>query len=160
VAWGKAERVRLRLTRKHAGHDMDTCAQVLRTQFGVATASEPNVSRWEGGATKRPRCVSELLAYCDTYGPCVRSAESTRRESRTGQAHDAVGAALPSDSMGDEVAEFHRLAGRAAGEPLLGAAQVELVRGMSRRLESGPPLSPEDRATYLDQLRILGVPDG
>jgi hypothetical protein len=52
------------------------------------------------------------------------------------------------------------LAAEAAGEPLLGAVQLELVRGMSRRLERGPPLSPEDRATYLDQLRILRVPGG
>jgi hypothetical protein len=59
----------------------------------------------------------------------------------------------------DAIDEFGRLAGQVAGEPLLGLAQLELVRGMSRRLASGPPLSPEDRATYLDQLRILRLPD-
>jgi hypothetical protein len=47
---------------------------------------------------------------------------------------------------------------RSRCEPLLGDVQLELVRGMSRRLERGPPLSSEDRATYLDQLRILRVP--
>lgn len=157
VAWSDAERLGLRAAREHAGHDMDACARILRTEFGVATASQPNVSRWETGAIKRPHCVIELLAYCHAYGSGIHSAAFPRYESRTGQ----VGSATPSpDPTGDEVDEFDRLAGQAAGEPLLGAAQLELVRGMSRRLTSGPPLSPEDRATYLDQLRILRVPDG
>ena len=160
VAWGDAERLRLRAAREHAGHDMGGCAQVLRIEFGVTTASQPNVSRWETGAIKRPHCVNELLAYCDTYGPFVRAKAFARYESRTGQADDATSTDPSSDSTGDEVDEFDQLAGRAAGEPLLGTAQLELVRGMSRRLAVGPPLSPEDRATYLDQLRILRVPDG
>jgi hypothetical protein len=138
---------------------MDACAEILRTEFGVATASQPNVSRWENGTTKRPNCVNELLSYCDTYGPSVRATVIARSESSIGQADNASSAG-PLDSAGDEVDEFDRLAGRAAGEPLLGTAQLELVRGMSRRLASGPPLSPEDRATYLDQLRILRVPGG
>jgi hypothetical protein len=160
VAWGDAERLRLRAAREHAGHDMDACAQILRTEFGVPIASQPNVSRWETGAIKRPHWVNELLAYCDTYGPSVHPAAFARYESRTGQAGDATSTVPSPDSTGDEVDEFDRLAGQAAGEPLLGTAQLELVRGMSRRLAAGPPLSPEDRATYLDQLRILRVPDG
>jgi hypothetical protein len=160
VAWGDTERLRFRAAREHAGHDMGACAQILRTEFGVATASQPNVSRWEAGTIKRPQSVNELLAYCDTYGPSVRSTASAPHESRTGQAGDTTSTDPPPDPTGDEVDEFERLAGQAAGEPLLGAAQLELVRGMTRRLASGPPLSPEDRATYLDQLRILRVPDG
>ena len=160
MAWGDAERLRLRVAREHAGHDMDACAQILRTEFGVTTASQPNVSRWETGAIKRPHWVNELLAYCDRYGPSVHSTAFARYESRTGQADDASSTDPSPDSTVDEVDEFDRLAGQAAGEPLLGTAQLELVRGMNRRLASGPPLSPEDRATYLDQLRILRVPDG
>jgi len=160
VAWGDAERLRLRAAREHAGHDMGECARILRTEFGVATASQPNVSRWEAGATKRPHCINELLGYCDTYGPSVRSTASAPYESRTGQVGDATSTDPSPDLTGDEADEFDRLAGQAAGEPLLGTAQLELVRGMSRRLASGPPLSPEDRATYLDLLRILRVPDG
>jgi len=160
VFWGDAERLRLRIAREHAGHNMDACAQILRNEFGVAAASQPNVSRWEAGATKRPRCVNALLAYCDMYGPSVRSTSLARYQSRTGQADDPTSTDPSPDPIGDEVDEFDRLAGRAAGEPLLGAAQLELVRGMSCRLASGPPLSPEDRATYLDQLRILRIPDG
>jgi hypothetical protein len=186
VAWGDVQRLRLRSARAHAGHDMRTCAQILRTEFGIAAASQPNVSRWEAGAIKRPNCVNELLVYCDAYGPGT-SSTAGRYESRTGQADDATSTDRshiqprpasynrsghsvhhssgrerdPSPtSTGDEVDDFDRLAGQAAGEPLLGAAQLELVRGMSRRLASGPPLSSEDRATYLDQLRILRVPDG
>src|SRR5262249_28308204 len=147
VAWGEAERMRLRAAREHAGHDMDTCAEILRTEFGVAVASQPNLSRWERGITKRPHWVNELLAYCDAYGPSVRSTAHARYESRTGQAADASSAGPSPGSTGDDVDEFDRLAGQAAGEPLLGTAQLELVRGMSRRLASGPPLSPEDRAT-------------
>jgi len=160
VAWGDAERLRLRAAREHAGHDMAACARILRMEFGVATASQPNVSRWETGAIKRPRRVNELLAYCDTYDPSVRSTALARYESRAVQVGDATYTGPSLDSTGDEVDEFDRLAGQAAGEPLLGTVQLELVRGMSRRLASGPPLSPEDRATYLDQLRILRVSDG
>jgi hypothetical protein len=160
VVWGDAERLRLRAAREHAGHDMGACAEVLRIEFGVSTASQPNISRWEAGAIKRPHCANELLAYCDTYGPFVRSTAFARYESRTGQAGDATSTDSSSDPADDEVDEFDRLVGRVAGEPLLGAAQLELVKGMSRRLAFGPPLSPEDRATYLDQLRILRVADG
>lgn len=158
VAWGDAQRRRLQLTREHAKHDMDACVEVLRMEFGVDTASQPNLSRWETGAIKRPGCTSELLAYCDTYGPHIRSTAPAPGESGTGQLSNADSTEL-SQVPGDEIDEFGRLAGQAAGEPLLGLAQLELVRGMSRRLASGPPLSPEDRATYLDQLRILRLPD-
>jgi hypothetical protein len=160
VAWGDAERLRLRAAREHAGHDMAACARVLRMDFGVSTASQPNVSRWETGAIKRPHWVSELLAYCDRYGPRDRSTALARYKPRTGQARDVTSTGHSPDATSDEVDEFDLLVGQAAGEPLLGAAQLELVRGMSRRLASGPPLSAEDRATYLDQLRILRVPDG
>jgi hypothetical protein len=138
---------------------MDACAQILRTEFGVDVASEPNLSRWESGVTKRPRSVNELLAYCDTYGPNLSSTASGRDESKTGRVGDASARGRSPELTDDEVDEFDRLAGQAAGEPLLGAAQLELIRGMNRRLASGPPLSPEDRATYLDQLRILRVSD-
>ena len=158
VAWGDAERLQLRLSREHAGHDMGECAEVLRTEFGVTTAKEPNVSRWETGAIKRPRCVSELRAYCDTYGPAGHPAESARHRPGRGRATDAASAAFSPDFAGNEADEFDRLAARVANEPLLGTAQSELIRGMNRRLETGPPLSPEDRATYQDQLRILRVP--
>jgi hypothetical protein len=159
VAWGDAQRLRLHLAREYAGHDMDACAEILRMEFGVDTASQPNLSRWETGAIKRPRCVNELLAYCDTYGPRIRSTVSAPYESKTGQVSDAISTDPSPGPAGDEVDEFDRLAGQAAGEPLLGSAQLELVRGMTRRLASGPPLSPEDRATYLDQLRILRLSD-
>jgi hypothetical protein len=160
VAWGHVERLRLRATREHAGHDVGACVEILRAEFGVATASQPNLSRWESGATKRPHFVIELLAYCHAYGPDVSAKASAGCESGTGLAGAASSGDLSPGLTGDEVDEFDRLAGQAAGEPLLGAAQLELVRGMNRRLASGPPLSPEDRATYLDQLRILRVSGG
>jgi len=160
VTWGEAERLRLRAARTQAGLDMTACAQILRADFGVTAASQPNISRWETGAIHRPQCVNELLAYCDAYGPSTGTPMSVRREPRTGPTGDAVTTTPAADSAADKVDEFDRLAGQAAGEPLLGAAQLELVRGMSRRLAYGPRLSPEDRATYLDQLRILRVPDG
>lgn len=160
VAWGNGERQRFRAAREHAGHDMDTCAEILRMEFGVARASQPTVSRWETGAIKRPHFVNELLAYCDAYGPNVSSTASARHESKAGRGGDASSRGLSPDLTDDEEDEFDQLAGQVAGEPLLGAAQLELIRGMSRRLAFGPPLSPEDRATYLDQLRILRLSDG
>lgn len=160
VAWGVAERLRLRLARGHAGHDMDSCAQVLREKFGVASASQPNVSRWEAGTTKRPHCVDQLLAYCDTYGPRAHPTAFAQHEPGTRHVGGETATEPTPESTGDGVDEFDRLAGRAAGEPLLGSTQMELIRSMTRRLASGPPLSPEDRATYLDLQRILRVPDG
>jgi len=157
MTWGDAERRRLRTTRQHAGHSMATCAHILCVDFGVATASQPNISRWETGAIRSPECVSELLAYCEAYGPTLNVASPSSRVSRTGQIGDST--VVPAlDSSVDEADEFERLAGQAAGEPLLGDAQLELIRGMIHRLAHGPPLSPEDRATYLDLLRILRVP--
>ena len=146
--------MRLRSTRQRAGHRMVACAHILRGDFGVTTASQPNISRWETGAIRRPVFVNELLAYCDAYGLSVDPEVSDAPEPRTRPTGDTIAAPA------DEVDEFDRLAVQAAGEPLLGSAQLELVRGMNRRLAFGPPLSPEDRATYLDQLRVLRVPDG
>lgn len=159
VPWGDAERERFRIARAYAGHGMDECGHILRTEFGVTSASQPNVSRWESGSTKRPQCVNELLAYCDVYGPRDRSTRLIRNVPRTGQVADSTSTDPPAGSTSDEVDEFDRLAVRLAGEPLLGAAQLELVRGMIHRLASGPPLSAEDRAMYRDLLRILRVPD-
>lgn len=48
---------------------MARCAEILRLQFGVAAASQPDVSRWESGAIGLPQCARELLEYCDAYGP-------------------------------------------------------------------------------------------
>lgn len=158
MTWGDAERRRLRTTRQHAGHSMATCAHILRVDFGVATASQPNISRWETGAIRRPECMNELLAYCDAYGPGMNIAPPSWYASRTGQTGDPLTDVPAVDSSVDDVDEFERLAGQASGEPLLGEAQLELIRGMIHRLAHGPPLSPEDRATYLDLLRILRVP--
>lgn len=138
---------------------MSTCADILRADFGVTTVSQPTVSRWETGAIQCPECVNELLAYCDTYGPSATTTTSSPHGSRTGQDGDAVTALPAADSRPGEPDEFERLARQAAGEPLLGAAQLELIRGMIHRLAHGPPLSSEDRATYLDLLRILRVPN-
>jgi hypothetical protein len=158
MTWGDAERGRLRTTRQHAGHSMATCAHILRVDFGVASASQPNISRWETGAIRRPECVNELLAYCDAYDPSMNIASASWRVSRTGQIGDSLTEVPAVDSSVDDADEFERLAGQAAGEPLLGEAQLELIRGMIHRLAHGPPLSPEDRTTYLDLLRILRVP--
>lgn len=158
MTWADAERRRLRATRQQAGHNMATCAHILRADFGVANASQPNISRWETGAIRRPEYANGLLAYCDAYGPHVINSISSPRASRTGEIGAAVAALPPTDPSAAEGDEFERLAGQAAGELLLGAEQLELIRGMSHRLAHGPPLSPEDRATFLDLLRILRVP--
>jgi hypothetical protein len=47
VAWSQAERLRLRAP--HAGHGMTACVEVLRAEFGVAAATQSNISRWETG---------------------------------------------------------------------------------------------------------------
>lgn len=159
MTWGGAERRRLRTARQAAGHSMATCAHILRVDFGVATASQPNISRWETGAIRRPACANELLAYCDAYGPNLIVASPSWHASQTGQVGEPPTVAPAADSSVDDAGEFERLAGQAAGEPLLGETQLELIRGMIYRLAHGPPLSSEDRATYLDLLRILRVPD-
>lgn len=115
--------------------------RILREEFGVATASQPNLSRWETGATRRPKCASALAAYCDAYGDPDDGDDRSRAPLQEG--------ATPA---------FDRLAEQIADQPLLAPLQAELLSGLSRRLANGPPMSPQDRATYLDQLRILRVP--
>jgi hypothetical protein len=141
---------------------MTECAEVLRSEFGVAAVSQADVSRWESGAIRLPQCVPSLLAYCDAYGPDAAMALSDSRAEPTGHGttRSTANPESRAASSGDDADSFEMLAAVAAGEPLLGTAQRELVRGMTRRLEHGPPLTPEDRATYLDQLRILRVPGG
>lgn len=162
--WGEAERLRLRAARDHAGHSMERCAEILRSEFGVAAVSQSNLSRWESGAIGLPQCVRELLAYCDAYGlgaAVVPVGSQGEPADRVTARYAAIAASQLAPVRDDAEADtFEMLAADAAGEPLLGTAQLELIRGMSRRLERGPPLSQEDRATYLDQLRILRVPGG
>lgn len=147
IRWGKVERQRFREARKAAGHGSAACAEVLREEFGVTTASQPNISRWESGATKRPECAPALLQYCDTYGIPEAAAPMSHMQPER-EADRADGPERDAEA-------FHRLAGMAADQPLLGPLQTELVSSISQRLREGPPLSPEDRATYLDQLSIL-----
>lgn len=116
---------------------MATCAYILRVDFGVATVSQPNISRWETGAIRRPECMNELLAYCDAYGPSMNIASPSWYASRTGQIGDPLTVVSAVDSSVDDADEFERLAGQAAGEPLPGEAQLELIRGMIHRLAHG-----------------------
>ena len=154
LPWGPVERALFRRARELAGHTEVSCAEVLSRQFGASTASQANVSRWESGATKRPRCVPALHAYIDTYGqggPQGKGAPEAPSRPAISHIQD------PPVTRGADDSEFERIASRAANEPLLGPAQSELVRGMSRRLRKGPPLSQEDRQVYEMQLDILGV---
>ena len=140
-AWSESDRARLRATLAYAKHTHDQAAEILASEFGVDTARQENVTRWASGDIKGPRCAAQLRAYCDAYGPA--------------RAPESIGATnVP--PVGDE---FVSLAGRAADQPLFGDLQVEFIRAMNRRLGSGPPLSAEDRETYLDQKRILGLED-
>jgi hypothetical protein len=88
---------------------MARCAAVLRAEFGVATASQPNISRWETGAIHRPQCVSELLAYCDAYGSRTRTIVSIQ-QGPGGPTSDAVAAAPAAGATTGEIDEFDRLA--------------------------------------------------
>ena len=153
VPWDDAARARLSATLTYACHTEERCAVVLGEEFGVTNASQANVSRWKSGDIKQPGCAADLIAYCDTYGPGPEPDDESE-DAAVRPGHEASNASSEGDRRVDETEEFDRL----AGEPLLGPGQLELVTGMSRRLESGPPLSAEDRATYLDQLRILCVP--
>lgn len=153
VEWGALERRWLRLSRRHAGHSMAVCAEKLQEEFLVSGGvSQPTISRWERGVTRQPHCISEILMYCDTYGPDREAVElaATSRGAVAAGTDNAPARAADSD-------DFLSLVARAADEPLLGPHQAELVRGMSQRLAKGPPLSPADRATYLDQLRVVGI---
>ena len=146
VSWGWRERERLRAARLYADHTQAECARILVTQYGVSSARQENVNRWESGAIKRPGCAEQLLAYCGAYGETLTASEATD------PVDDQARSADPLSTAG-----FDDLAGRVVGEPLLGPAQLELVKGMTYRLRHGPPLSSDDRLVFRDQLRILGV---
>jgi len=155
VPWDDAARARFSVTLAYARHTEERCAVVLGEEFGVATASQANISRWKSGDIKQPRCAADLIAYCDTYGPGPELNES--EDAAVSPGDEAPDASSEGDRRTEETEEFDCLTSRLAGESQLGPAQYELVTGMSKRLENGPPLSAEDRATYLDQLRILRV---
>jgi hypothetical protein len=122
------------------GADQEECAQHLRSEFGLGSATEPQLSRWESGRIQRPKCVEELRAFIETQLPgALGTAEADPRSSAEQEAD----------------APFQRLMEQLADEPLLGPLQAEFVSAISTRLRSGPRMSSEDRATYLDQARIL-----
>ena len=67
--WGPAERAWLTTAAARAGHTQERCAEELRSQFGVAGASQVQVSRWMSGLTQTPGCIDALIEYCQAYDP-------------------------------------------------------------------------------------------
>jgi hypothetical protein len=146
MPWGNAERAGLKAARKHAKHSPEAFAQLLHEEFGGPRVTQPTLSRWESGGIGRPDCVPALVAYTDAYG--------THEINELIQVEHAEESGPTTDAL------FDSLAQRVSGEPLLGPLQSQLIGGISERLQHGPPMSTEDRATFLDLLRVLGVEPG
>ncbi|MBM0126712.1 hypothetical protein [Pimelobacter simplex] len=136
--WGESDRLKFAAAMRAAGHDEEQCAAVLRKDFGVENASQPNVNRWKSGATKRPGPIEPLRAYTERYGEPVEQPADT--------------------SSPPNASAFAALAGLAADQPLLGPEQQQLVSAVTERLRHGPPLSKHDYRAFELQALLLGLP--
>lgn len=119
-----------------AGHNQADCAEVLRERFGLASASQPNVSRWLRGTRPAKKARAAILRYCEEFSP-----------------DPEVDVAVAKD----DVAAFEELQRQVAGEALLGPRQAALVDGLLERLGAthGQPSEHEMRLIkWLSQ--ILG----
>lgn len=111
-----------------AGHDQPECAEVLRTTYGLASASQPNVSRWLRGTRPNKEARAALMRYCEDFASRSPEVESVGR---------------------DETAAFEELQRQVAGEALLGPRQAALVDTMIERLRA-----PHDRLS-VEEVRLL-----
>lgn len=120
-----------------AGHDQADCADALRTTYGLASASQPNVSRWLRGTRPHKTARAALLRYCEDF-PSEQAEEASR--------------VAP-----DDVATLEELHRQVAGEVLLGPRQGALVDALIERLKTTPaPSSAEDLRIVTWLTRILG----
>ncbi len=111
-----------------AGHDQPECAEVLRTRYGLASASQPNVSRWLRGTRPNKEARAALMRYCEDFA---------RRTPEV--------APVPLD----DATAFEDLQRQVAGEALLGPRQAALIDAVVERLRA-----PQDRLSS-EELRIL-----
>lgn len=145
-AWGRAERRRLRLTRRSLGENQTACAERLR-QLGCEGADQAAVSRWETGLTKRPRPNTQdiLRRYMEQVADDALILDDERRP--------------PRDTQGDTEEPFAAAVRGLTDEPLLGPLQAAFVEAQLQRLRDGPEMSAADNEARLDLLRVLRLDD-
>ena len=97
---------------------------MLRTKYGLASASQPNVSRWLHRTRPNKGARAALLRYCEDFAPAP--GEDNSRMDR------------------DDVATFEDLQRQVAGESLFGPRQAALVR--SEGLANAAQACPSDRS--------------
>ncbi len=137
--WDRDAGRSLRAARSLAGHTQSQCAEALRSA-GAPSGSQAAVSEWERGSS----------------APSAAAQEAVRHYMR--QYHTAAGATAPEVPNGRADA-FDGIAGRIAGEPLLGPRQAALVDALTARLRSGPAMSDADERTAASLVAVLGLPD-
>lgn len=120
----------------NAGHDQPECAEVLRTTYGLASSSQPNVSRWLRGTRPKKEARAALARYCEDF---------------TGRSPEVAPVGR------DDAAAFEDLQRQVAGEALLGPRQAALVDAAIERLRVPQDrLSPEEVRVLEWLTRILG----
>jgi len=119
-------------------HSERVCAQTLRERFGLAYASQSNVSRWASGrVTPKGPATTAIVAYIREYGPPDPEVENG----------------------GDAADPIVQLERQLTGEPSLGARQRSFVDALISRIgHATEPFTAEDLrvASWLSE--VLGFP--
>lgn len=111
-----------------ARHNQPECAEVLRTRYGLASASQPNVSRWLRGTRPNKEARAALTLYCEDFNLRPPEVAPVAR---------------------DDATAFEDLQRQVAGEALLGPRQAALIDAVIERLRA-----PQDRLSS-EELRVL-----
>lgn len=132
----------VRSSMSHYGHSQEELVEILKS-LDVPHRSQASMSRYLAGRQSIPPTVrSGFLGYLDAFP--APSSPGTRP--------------TPDGPVGDD-REFEGSVRDLSGEPLLGPRQAALVDGVIARLAQGPPMSDDDRRTFEDLRRIVGLSD-
>ncbi len=141
--WTTADGRRLASARRRRNQTQQECAAELK-KLGATSASQGTVSNWEVGRTG-PTSEESLVAiakYChgedqlDGNGP-------DNHEDRS-----LTGASSP--------VTFEDLVAQLVGSRPLSDRQARLIDAVVSRLETGPPLSPDDGLALRLAARVVG----
>jgi hypothetical protein len=172
AVWNAGVATELRRVRRSRRQSQQACAVELAS-LGAESASQPNVSMWETGATQTPNAaaIAAVADYLSIHQP-VETADQSRRTrgplnggSAINEAADGRQNAGPGRRTGDEVVSraaahsFDGIVREVTGEPLLGPGQQKFVDGIIKRLTDGPGMSAADLEMARETARWLGLTD-
>lgn len=132
----------VRSSMSHHGHSQERLVEILES-MEAPHRSQASMSRYLAGLQSVPPEVrSGFSRYLDTFpAPSFPGTTPT-----------------PDGPVADDQ-DFEGSVRGLSGEPLLGPRQAALVDSAIARLAQGPPMSDDDRRTFEDLRRIVGLSD-